>query len=570
VKFLSGNSPTLFEVLQAILVCLALLAAWIRPTACAPVFSGAEALLRRLSAHRFLSCLTVALLPLLLRGMLLPVYGIPEPGVHDEYGFLLQAATFASGHWTNPTPPVPENFESIYILVRPTYTAQYQIAQGLVLAAGKALTGMPWITIYLGMGLACGLLVWMLDAWLSPVLALAGGLIAVFQFGVLSYWMNSYFGGTVPCIGGTLVLGSLPRLLGKRPMVHSLLLASGLAILMHSRPLEALILFGITLGVMGYWLLATHELNWPRAVLSILAPLATVLLLSTAFMAFYNGRVTGNPLELPYRLNQKEYGTPQGFYWQPPITVDKFPNAQLRDEYLAQLRLHERRHSIKALIAGTFGRLRTFWGFFLTPVFTLPLIFLPRIWRGPGMGIVLAASILFGLEYLTFFAFLPQYAAPVTGLILLVILQCLRQMRSYSSAGLFLSRALPVLCVASVAIPMAGRFVEHAEHALPAGISRIWASEFGQELDRARLLKGLIAQGGRHLVIVHYRPEHVVDTEWVYNDPDIPNSPVIWAREIDSESIPKLIARFPGRKVWIGEPDANPPALVPYPTSASQ
>jgi len=560
VKFLSGNSLTPFEVFQGGLVCLALAVAWIRPRAFGYFFSLVEAWLRKLAARPLLSCLAVALLPLILRAILLPVYGVPEPGVHDEYGFLLQANTFASGRWTNPTPPLPENFESIYILMRPTYTAQYQIAQGVVLAAAKILTGIPWLGVYLGMGLACGLLVWMLEAWLPAVWALAGGLIAVFQFGVLSYWMNSYFGGTVPCIGGTLVLGSLPRLLGRRPVAHSFVLSSGLAILMHSRPLEALILFAISLGVLAYWVFITREL---RAPVAVLAPLMTVLLASAAFMGFYNWKVTGSTWELPYRVNQKLYGTPQGFYWQAPITVASLPNRQLRYEYLAQLKLHERRHSIKALVAGTFGRLRTFWGFFLTPILTLPLIFLPRIWRARGMGIVMAMSIVFGLEYLTFFAFLPQYAAPITGVILLVVLQCIRQMRS-TPAGLFLSRALPLLLVASVLIPTAGRFLEPA---LPARVSKIWASEFGSELYRARLLKVLLAQGGRHLVIVRYRPDHVVDTEWVYNDPDIPKSPVIWARQIDSDSIVKLIAQFPGRKVWIGEPDANPPALEPYPTS---
>jgi hypothetical protein len=468
--------------------------------------------------------------------------------VHDEYGFLLQAGTFAAGHWTNPTPPLPQYFESIYILMHPTYTAQYQAAQGLVMAAAKILTGIPWLGVYAGMGLACGLLFWMLEAWLPPVWALAGGLVAVFQFGVLSYWMNSYFGGSVPCIGGTLVLGSLPRLRGRRPGAHSVVLGTGLAILMHSRPLEAFLLFLITLGALIYWRL-------PRAIPGIFA----ILLASTAFLAFYNSKVTGNPLELPYRLNQKVYGTPQGFYWQSPITVENLPNAQLKDEYLTQLKLHERRLSIKALLLGTFGRLRTCWGFFLTPVLTIPLIFLPRIWRAPGMGIAMAVSILFGLEYLTFFAFLPQYAAPITGVILLVVVQCLRQMRATPN-GLFLGRSLALLCVASVLIPIAGRL---SQSILPARISKLWATEFSAELPRATLRKRLMAEGGRHLVIVHYRPEHGVDTEWVYNDPDIAASPIIWAREIDPQSIPALIAQFPGRKVWIGEPDADPPTLIP-------
>jgi hypothetical protein len=435
------------------------------------------------------------------------------------------------------------------------------MASAVVLAAAQVLTGVPWLGVFLSMGLACGLLVWMLRAWLSPVWALLGGGIAVFQFGVLSYWMNSYFGGVVPLIGGTLVLGALIRLRQPRPTIYAAVLGAGLAILMHSRPLEGLLLFVVCMAVLSRWIFLTRELPLLPSLASILTPVAAILLLSLALLAFYNMKVTGSPTELPYRLNQKQYGTPQGFYWQPPIIVDKFPNPQLRDEYLAQLRIHERRHSIKALITGTFGRLRIFLGFFLTPIFTIPLLFLPRIWHGRDMGLALSILVVFGLEYLTFFAFLPQYAAPITGLVLLVLLQCIRQLRS-GPTGLFLSRALPLLCVLSVLIPMLGRY---SQSLLPEKVSGLWASEFGAELYRARFQKQLLAEGGRHLVIVRYQPDHQVDTEWVYNDADIPSSPVIWARELDSDSIRKLTAAFPGRKVWIGQPDANPPVLIPAP-----
>jgi hypothetical protein len=180
------------------------------------------------------------------------------------------------------------------------------------------------------------------------------------------------------------------------------------------------------------------------------------------------------------------------------------------------------------------------------------------------MGLALAISIVFGLEYLTFFAFLPQYAAPITGLIILIILQCLRQLRG-NLAGLFLSRALPLICVLSVLLPILGRMVQPVlQGKAPAKAAELWASEFGEPMVRALVLDSLLAQGDRHLIIVHYQPDHQVDTEWVYNDADIPNSPVIWARAINPESDRKLIEQFPGRRIWIGEPDSNPPRIVPY------
>jgi hypothetical protein len=548
VKFLFGASLTPFEWFLAAMVCVAVAVAFRAPAMASRQFTWVESRLKWLGARPLGACLAAGMLPLILRAILLPVYGVPEPGVHDEYSVLLQADTFASGRWTNPTPPLPENFESLYILLRPTYASQYQAANGLFLAAAKVLTGIPWLGIYFAMGIAFGLLVWMLRAWMPPVWALAGATIAAFQFGVLSYWMNGYFGAAVAMIGGTLALGALGRIRGGQPLLHGALLGLGLAILMHCRPLEALILFLAAMCAIVAWMRTS------RAIAVSLVPIGAILLMSSGLMAVYNAKVTGNPTELPYRLNQKLYGTPQGFYWQAPLLIDKFPNQQLRDEYLAQLRLHSRRDSLKTLLAGTLGRLRIFWSLFIGPALTIPLLLLPRIWRGPDMRLMLFLCAAFAFDYLTFFAFLPHYAAPIAGIVTLIVIQCVRQLRT-SPAGLFLSRALPLICVLGVAVPMAGRYVGYT---IP--------TEFASGTVRPRLQDRLLAEGGRHLVIVRYEPTHQVDTEWVYNDADIPNSPVVWARELDAESIPRLMAAFPGRKVWIGLADANPPALVPYST----
>src|SRR5260370_42588852 len=75
----------------------------------------------------------------------------------------------------------------------------------------------------------------MLRGWTTPGWALVGGLLAVIEFGPLSQWMNSYWGGAISGIAGCLVIGSLPRRNG-------LLLGLGLGLQILSRSFEALLL----------------------------------------------------------------------------------------------------------------------------------------------------------------------------------------------------------------------------------------------------------------------------------------------------------------------------------------
>src|SRR6476469_9187981 len=45
--------------------------------------------------------------------------------VHDEAAYLLQAKTYAGGHWTAPGLPLPEFFEQYHVLVTPVLTPKY-------------------------------------------------------------------------------------------------------------------------------------------------------------------------------------------------------------------------------------------------------------------------------------------------------------------------------------------------------------------------------------------------------------------------------------------------------------
>jgi hypothetical protein len=571
VKLVTGSSPlTPLLLLQIALTIACLAIAVFRPGIGNGFFSSIEDVLRRIAQRRLAPFLVAGILPLALRALLLPVYAAPTPAVHDEYGYLLQADTFASGRLTNPTPPSPRHFESIYILTKPTYNSQYQPAQGMLLAFGTWLANLPWLGVFLSMGLLSALFYWMLCAWLSPVWAFVGALLAIFQYGVLSYWMNSYFGGSIPAIGGTLVLGALPRLRAHARVREAVLCAMGIVILMNSRPIEGALLLCVSAGAIFYWLLIQRLVPFRVSCHRVCGPIAAILILGAGFDLYYNYRVTGKPTEMPYMLSRNLYGTVQGYFFEKPYYVKTAMPRDIRMEYEKQLENHARRNSLRGLALATGGKIRTFWNFYLGPALTIPLLLCPFIWRCPNMGIVAVSLALVGFENLTFHAYQPHYTAPVAGLILLVVVLGFERLRRLSSAGLFLSRTLPIVCALGLLIPMSGRFIQSELPQRFSGLAHFWASEFQSTWPREQLRAQLPNEGGKDLVFVRYRyPEHNLDNEWVFNRANLDEAKIIWARELDSESNLRLIERFPGRRIWLGEPDLRPPRIVPYPPATA-
>ena len=507
---------------------------------------------RRFSRKRWPAIIAVGLFPMTARLLLLPVFPFPSPKVHDEFSNLLLGDTLAHGRLANPTPAYWQHFETEYELLRPTYASQYEPGQGLVLAAGQVLFGHPWWGVWFSTGVMCGALCWALGSFLPPGWAMFAGILAALQFGIYGFWMNSYFGGAVPAIGGALVFGSLAR---RDSAGLSAVRGLGLILVFATRPVEALI-----------WSVPVAWVEIRAVVRRNSTAVAFLLVfgIGAGALGYYNQRVTGNPAEPPYLTYRRAYGTPQSYWWQPAVIVSNFHYPQLEANYQDQLRYWERRYSVTALWNASWRRLRDFWRFFAGPLLTPAVLFFLFTRKRRKLLPWIGLSIVFILDHATYHAWYPQQSASETVLIVLFLVEGWRQLRAWRRSqrlGLALSHNLISGFALALVFLSAGLYVKAAVPTFASGPRSIWAGLIPAPSSRDRAIEALGRIPGKHLVFVQYGANHPWYDDWVFNGADIPGSRIVFARMWTPESDLALARSMSGRDVWIANPEATPPLV---------
>lgn len=556
-------------LLESMLAVFALIGAFAFPSLGSVRFEKLERQFNHLARRRTLSVIAVGVLALALRAGLLPVLPIPTPIVHDEFGYLLAADTFVHGRLTNPTHPMWVHFETFSIIQRPSYQCFAQPAQGFILALGRLVAGHPFWGVWMSAGLMCSAICWMLQGWLPPQWALLGGLLAIMRFGTFSYWADSYWGGATGAIGGALVLGALPRIKRSPCIPNALPMGLGLAILATSRPFEGMVLSIPVAVALFRWMVGKERPPLRVSLRRVVLPLCLLLGALALGLGYYCWRITGSPLELPYKAERLQYAVVPYMVWQPLRPQPLYHNDVLKrlyshDEVVAY-------ETCRSLIGGL-AKLGRTWLFYIGPVLTLPFLTLTLVlpfgfsWRQISKEtrflIVTLAITLIALESESFYN--PHYFSPSTALVLTLVLVAARCSWHWrwrgKKSGVFLTRSIPLICVCL--------FVLRAIHGPIAGdesISYAWfqrgATSFGREAVETKL--SLLP--GKQLILVRYHPDHNPFAEWVYNKADIDKSTIVWARELDPNENDRLLKYFADRRAWLLEADEAQGRLSEYP-----
>jgi hypothetical protein len=334
------------------------------------------------------------------------------------------------------------------------------------------------------------------------------------------------------------------------------LAALGVVGLANSRPYEGAVTVAASAGALWIWRRRARKPCKEMRAWRVAAPATAILACGLAAMLYYNYRVTGSALLMPYAVNQAQYGGAPIFWAMPlqkPLVHPVYRHEAIRKLWMdLDMAVYRRARASPAHV------LLAFWQMlpaFITPL-ALPMMAIAAILRRGRKVRYLLAMLAVALAGLWLErTSLPHYLAPATGLVL-----------ALTALG------VQYMCVrwggSALAIFVALFFINAGRNVVrdPDPYAN---RQFSAR--RLRVIQRLESAGGPdgcQLAIVRYAPDHNVLEEWVYNGADIDGSAIVWARDMGDAANRELLDyyrdREPDRTVWLVAADAPDAKPVPY------
>ncbi len=513
----------------------------------------------------FVAGVMASALPMLRTGFVLPQE-------YDEFAHLLGAETFLHGRLANPPHPLAPFFETMHVLQQPTYASKYPPGQSLQLAAGMLL-GHPIFGVWITIGLLAVATAWMLRGLAPATWAALGGLVFSWQWGALTYWGRTYWGGSLFALAGMLVFGGAVRFWKKPSLLAAAWAGVGASIMALTRPYEGLWFCAVPALTMLVASVKWKAVDgtWKNKMLMVAAALLPVAA-ALVFLLIDNHAVTGNALKFPHQLYQEQQMPDVGvFVWDHPGPAPAGRNPEISYQlhrFNPEAVFAPRVNFTDLIRAHTSVVVTRVGGFFLGNLFCLGLVgamVSGQAWKRPTgrMALTCLACLFPMLLTLRFFGF-PHYAAAWAAPLATLIILGFRGLAAVHWPGRWLMPAM--LGLALIGWPVVILFQQTQQGDAP----QLWVVS---RLEVTNQLEDQAAQEGRgQVVFVMMAEGQPAFAEWVYNGADIDAQTVIFARSLGPARDVAVAKYYPKRRLWQAwlKPDGELDRLTPYdPTAKS-
>src|SRR5258708_18305333 len=224
----------------------------------------------------------------------------------------------------------------------------------------------------------------------------------------------------------------------------------GVAMLANTRPYEGFVLSLVVAARLGWWMVQSKSAAKPLPtgllIRRVALPMLIVLTLAGIATGYYFWRVTGNPLTMPQQLNRETYAVARYFYGQSANPGPVYRHKVIHDFYnVTEYRELARSRTALGVLQQVATKINMIWVFYFAPALTLPLFMLPRVLRDRRIPFLLIAGAVGLASSALVIFFNMHYAAAMVCILLAVIVQSMRHLRTWRwegrPSGRFLVRA---------------------------------------------------------------------------------------------------------------------------------